>query len=208
MSGTETQKRKTRTTAAILFGVAGGMVGLAFASVPLYELFCKVTGYGGTPKTGVQAASLIDTGAGSQHAGKMVTVRFDANVNKGMPWAFHPEQREVRVPVGESVLVHYVARNLSDKPVTGTATYNVTPYKAADYFAKIQCFCFTEQVLEPGQEIRMPVSFYVDPAMFDDRHAKDMDAITLSYTFFRKQQAAEANKTESGSSRGSREGTL
>ena len=192
LMGNTAAKRKTLTTAAILFGVAGGMVGLAFASVPLYQLFCQVTGFGGTPKIGVQA----DAGKANAHAGKMVTVRFDANVNKGMPWSFQPEQREVRVPIGESVLAFYVARNLSDKAVTGTATFNITPYKTAEYFNKVQCFCFTEQVLEPGQEVRMPVTFFVDPDLFDDRHAKDVDAITLSYTFFRKKQEAEAKAIE------------
>ena len=196
-----TAKRKSLITAAILFGVAGGMVGLAFASAPLYKLFCQVTGYAGTPKIGVQAKG----GEVSAHAGQMVTVRFDANVNKGVPWSFSPEQREVRVPVGETVLAFYVARNLSDKPVTGTATYNVTPYMAADYFSKVQCFCFTEQTLAAGQEVRMPVTFYVDPDLFDDKHAKGVDAITLSYTFFRKTEAAKVNAIEPGSSRG---GTL
>lgn len=191
-------KRKSRRTAVILFGIAGGMVGLAFASVPLYQLFCQVTGYGGTPK--ITAENTAEQN--SPHAGKIVTVRFDANTNKGMPWAFQPEVREMKVVVGETALAFYTARNLSDTPVVGTATFNVTPYKAADYFAKVQCFCFTEQRLEPGQEVRMPVSFYVDPDMFDDKHAKNVQEITLSYTFFRKKQEAGATDTSTGSPKG------
>lgn len=203
MSRTVSHKKgKTRTTAVILFGVAGGMVGLAFASVPLYQLFCQVTGYGGTPKTGAQAQSVIKGGEKSPHLGKTVTVRFDANVNKGMPWVFQPAQREMRVKVGETVLARYTARNVSDKSVTGTATFNVTPFKAADYFAKVQCFCFTEQTLNPGQEVAMPVSFYVDPDMFNDKNARNVSEITLSYTFFRKKQEAEVTQVQSGSSRG------
>ena len=191
-------KRKSRRTAVILFGIAGGMVGLAFASVPLYELFCQVTGYGGTP----QVRAENDTAKDSPHAGKMVTVRFDANTNKGMPWSFQPEVREMKVRVGETALAFYKARNLADTSVTGTATFNVTPYKAADYFAKVQCFCFTEQALNPGQEIRMPVSFYVDPDIFDDKHAKNVSEITLSYTFFRKKQEAGVTDNSTGSPKG------
>jgi cytochrome c oxidase assembly protein subunit 11 len=171
------QGNKKRTTAIVLSGLVAGMVGLSFASVPLYRLFCQVTGYGGTPKTmGVS----LPAGAVDQ----LVTVRFDSNVNSGLPWRFRPEQREVTVNLGAERLIHYEAANLSDRPVTGTATFSVTPYKAAQYFAKIECFCFTEQRLEPGQTVSMPVIFYVDPAMLVDRDARDVTVITLSYTFF------------------------
>jgi cytochrome c oxidase assembly protein subunit 11 len=153
------------------------MVGVSFASVPLYRLFCEVTGYGGTPRTvGVTASDTV-----TDHT---VTVRFDANVNRELPWRFRPEQRQVTVKLGEERLIHYEAVNLSDRPVTGTATFTVTPYKAAQYFAKIECFCFTEQRLEPGQSISMPVVFYVDPVILEDRNAQDVTVITLSYTFF------------------------
>lgn len=162
----------------MLFSLVGGMVGLAFASVPLYRVFCQVTGYGGTPNT--EAVS-----APSEMSDTIVTVDFDANVNKGMPWVFKPVQRKVRVALGEETLAHYTATNLSDETVTGTATFSVTPYKAAQYFSKIDCFCFTEQTLLPGQEVDMPVSFYVDPAILDDPSAKDVRVITLSYTFYR-----------------------
>jgi cytochrome c oxidase assembly protein subunit 11 len=172
-----TSGRKRAVTAAVLFGVVGAMVGLSFASVPLYRLFCQATGYGGTPKTeNVAAPAAI-----SDH---VVTIRFDANVNSALPWRFEPGQREVTLRLGEEALIHYTAENLSDAPITGTATFNVTPYKAAQYFSKIECFCFTEQRLSPGEEVAMPVSFYVDPALLDDVDARDVKTITLSYTFY------------------------
>ncbi len=172
-----TRRGNKRVTALVLSGVVMGMVGVSFASVPLYRLFCEVTGYGGTPRTvGVTASDTV-----TDHT---VTVRFDANVNRELPWRFRPEQRQVTVKLGEERLIHYEAVNLSDRPVTGTATFTVTPYKAAQYFAKIECFCFTEQRLEPGQSISMPVVFYVDPVILEDRNAQDVTVITLSYTFF------------------------
>ena len=171
------RRSNKRTTALMLSVLVAGMVGLSFASVPLYRLFCEVTGYGGTPKTTAVAApaGVVD---------RLVTVRFDANVNRELPWRFRPEERQVTVNLGEERLTHYEAVNLSDRPVTGTATFSVTPYKAAQYFAKIECFCFTEQRLEPGQSVSMPVIFYVDPVMLEDRNAQDVTVITLSYTFF------------------------
>lgn len=174
-------RRSRRVTALALIGVVVGMTGLAFASVPLYRLFCQVTGYGGTPRVAVDgpAAGSVDT------AGRTVTVRFDANVNPALPWRFRPEQRRVEVPLGESALAFYRAENLSDMPVIGTATFNVTPNKAAPYFVKVQCFCFDEQRLEAGAGVDMPVSFYVDPAIAEDPDTRDVSTITLSYTFFR-----------------------
>ena len=164
----------------ILASVVVGMVGMAYASVPLYRLFCQVTGYGGTPKTEnvAVAASAVDA---------EITVRFDANVNSALPWRFRPEKRAVTVRLGETTKAIYVARNESDVTLVGTATFNVTPYKAAQYFSKIQCFCFTEQKLEPGQEIEMPVVFQVDPEILEDENARDVTAITLSYTFYRSE---------------------
>jgi cytochrome c oxidase assembly protein subunit 11 len=170
------RSRKT-VTALVLSGLVAGMVGLSFASVPLYRLFCEVTGYGGTPRTS-------DVAAPGDVVAHVVTVRFDANVNRELPWRFRPEERQVTVNLGEERLTHYEAVNLSDRPVTGTATFSVTPYKAAQYFAKIECFCFTEQRLEPGESVSMPVIFYVDPVMLEDRNARDVTLITLSYTFF------------------------
>ncbi|MEX0695495.1 MAG: cytochrome c oxidase assembly protein [Rhodospirillales bacterium] len=174
---------KNVRSAMVLFTVVAGMVGLAFASVPLYRIFCQVTGLGGTP--GVQA-----------HAPETATdidfkVRFDANVNPGMPWRFKPVQREVKLKLGEERLAFYEATNLSDKPITGTAVFNVTPLKAGQFFVKIDCFCFTEQTLQPGETVDMPVSFYVDPAIYEEKNTRDVKTITLSYTFFPAQDGPE-----------------
>ena len=178
MVPTRTDKRKkNRLTAVVLFTVAGGMVGLAFAAVPLYQLFCQVTGFGGTPKIAAQppAAALSD---------RTITVRFDANVNPALAWRFLPEKTQVTVRGGEPTLAYYRARNISDTPLTGTATFNVTPFKAGEYFSKIDCFCFTEQRLEAGEEAAMGVQFFVDPEIFNDPNTRDVTAITLSYTFY------------------------
>lgn len=178
--------QKKILTAAVLFGIVGGMVGLSFASVPLYRLFCQVTGFGGTPNT--EAVS-----APAEVSETVVTVNFDANVDSDLPWHFKPAQRKLRVRLGEELLAHYTARNTSDKPVTGTASFNVSPFKAAPYFSKIECFCFTEQTLLPGQEVDMPVLFYVDPAIAEDRNTEDVKIITLSYTFYRHDEEEADN---------------
>ena len=183
-------RRNNGATAAVLFSVAAGMVGLAFASVPLYRIFCEVTGYGGAPKVGVRAAS----GGTSE---RLVTVRLDANVNSKLPWKFAPERRQITVRAGEEVLVYYTATNLASEPMTGTATFNVTPYKAASYFGKVDCFCFTEQTLKPGEEASMAVSFYVDPEIFVDPDTRDVSTISLSYTFFRAKDRTAAARTRS-----------
>ena len=170
-------RRKGRTAAlAALLAVA--MVGLAFASVPLYRLFCQVTGFGGTPLRAEQVDSSM------QATGKLMWVRFDANTNSALPWQFEPEEHKQRIAVGARDMAFYTAKNLGDKPVTGTATFNVTPAQAGQYFTKVQCFCFTEQTLKPGEEVRMPVVFYVDPKILDDPDARRIDEITLSYTFY------------------------
>lgn len=159
-------------------GMAAAMLGLGFASVPLYRLFCQVTGYDGTTQrvTEAQAAEFKATG-------EDMSIRFDANVERGMPWAFKPEQTLQEVSLGGRKMAIYLARNNSDHPVTGRATFNVEPEAAGRYFNKVQCFCFTEQTLQPHQEVRMPVVFYVDPKIKDDPDAKDIEQITLSYTF-------------------------
>ena len=172
-------------TAVVLFTVAGGMLGLAFASVPLYRLFCQITGFGGTPKIAAAPIAAVPSD-------RTITVRFDANVSPALPWRFRPAKREMTVRVGETVLAYYLARNQSDAPVTGNATFNVTPYKAAPYFIKVACFCFTEQLLQPAQEVAMPVSFFVDPDIFTDLNTKEIRAITLSYSFFRAKTPADA----------------
>jgi cytochrome c oxidase assembly protein subunit 11 len=165
-------------TAGVLATVVAAMVGLSFASVPLYRMFCQVTGFAGTPRTENvdRASATSDT---------LVTVRFDANVNSELPWQFAPVERQRAVRPGEEVLIHYRAVNVSDHPVSGTATFNVTPFKAAPYFAKLECFCFTEQTLQPGEEVMMPVLFYVDPGLLANPDTKDVRTVTLSYTFFR-----------------------
>jgi cytochrome c oxidase assembly protein subunit 11 len=182
--------RNARTGVA-LFAVVLGMVALAFASVPLYRLFCQVTGFGGTPQR-IEA----DAAPAEAVSGRIVTIRFNADVNSSLPWSFQPVQRSLELRVGERALAFYRATNHSDRAVTGTATFNVTPDKAGPYFDKIQCFCFTEQTLAAGQTVDMPVSFYVDPAILNDRGLDDVDTITLSYTFFRAADDAARSEAE------------
>ena len=161
--------------ALALVCVASGMVGLAYAAVPLYDLFCRVTGYGGTTQVADgPSATILD---------RDVVIRFDANVH-GLPWTFRPAVPDMRLKVGETGMVVFVAENTSRTPTSGTATYNVTPPVAGAYFNKIACFCFTEQVLQPGERVEMPVQFFVDPAIAEDRNLDMVRTITLSYTFF------------------------
>ncbi|MBT5414436.1 MAG: cytochrome c oxidase assembly protein [Rhodospirillaceae bacterium] len=167
-----------RRIATALFAVAFAMVGMAYASVPLYRLFCQVTGYGGTTQTAEQAPEA------SPKDGRTMTILFDANTAKGLGWDFKPEQRAVTVRVGEEALAFYSARNPGGRAVTGQATFNVTPAKAGLYFVKVECFCFEEQTLQPGQSVDMPVTFYVDPAIEEDPNLDEVTEITLSYTFF------------------------
>lgn len=178
MTATQKGTSSNRRTALWLGGLVTGMIGLAYASVPLYELFCRVTGFGGTTQ--------IAQSAPEQAAEAMIEVRFDANVARGLPWDFQPLERSVRLHIGEERVVLYRATNRGDHPITATATFNVTPLKSGGYFAKVACFCFTEQTLAPGQSIDMPVSFFVDPAILDDPNMRDVSAITLSYTFYEK----------------------
>jgi cytochrome c oxidase assembly protein subunit 11 len=169
--------RQNRRVAVACLAVFSGMVGLAYASVPLYDLFCKVTGYGGTPNR-------VETADGVTVLDKNITVRFDANTAPGLPWQFHADQRSVTLKIGEMRTISYRAKNTSDAPTVGTATFNVTPQAAGAYFSKIACFCFTQQPLKPGEEIEMGVTFYVDPAIVDDPDINQAKTITLSYTFF------------------------
>ena len=171
--------RNNRTAVYALLG-ALAMLGLGYASVPLYDLFCRVTGFGGTTQrtTETQAAAIQVTNV-------PISMRFDASTARDMPWTFQPDQRTQALKIGERKIAYYTARNNSDKPVTGTATFNVEPYQAGKYFNKIQCFCFTEQVLQPGEEMRMPVLYFIDPKAVDDENMKGVEQITLSYTFHR-----------------------
>jgi cytochrome c oxidase assembly protein subunit 11 len=156
--------------------VALAMVGLAYAAVPLYRMFCQVTGYAGTTQVAVAPPQTV--------LDKTIVMRFDANVSKDLPWKFEPVERKMEIRIGENRIAKFKATNLSDRTITGTATFNVSPEAAGIHFNKIECFCFTEQTLEPGQSAEMPVSFFVDPAMVDDPDASFISQLTLSYTFY------------------------
>ena len=176
MTAAAVQRRNGRTAALAALLVLA-MIGLAFASVPLYRLFCQVTGFDGT--------TMRATGdAPGAVAGKTVSIRFDGNVAPALPWRFKPVEATQTVSIGERDIAFYTAKNLTARSYTGTASFNVTPVWAGKYFNKIQCFCFTEQTLRPGQEVRMPVVFYVDPKILQDPDARDVTEITLSYTFY------------------------
>jgi cytochrome c oxidase assembly protein subunit 11 len=164
-----------------LVAVFGSMLGLAYAASPFYEAFCKATGFGGTTQVAVEGDRPM--------LKRTVGVRFDTNVDPNLSWHFEPVQREVTVHLGEEKLVYFRATNRSQRPIVGTATYNVTPETAGGWFDKIQCFCFTEQLLQPGQSVDMPVIFFVDPEMDKDRHYDNIHTITLSYTFFESKTA-------------------
>jgi cytochrome c oxidase assembly protein subunit 11 len=193
---TRVQRARNLRTGGILAGVAAGMLGLAFASVPLYDLFCRVTGFGGTTQ--------VATGESDRTLERTMTVRFDANVDPALAWRFEPAQRSTRFKVGETQLAFYRATNTGTEPLVGTATFNVTPNKAGIYFDKIECFCFTEQVLMPGETVDMPVSFYLNPDLADDPKMNGVTTVTLSYTFFRApdqskvRQTAQAPETAEG----------
>lgn len=167
-------QRTHRTALIAVLGVCG-MTGLGFASVPLYNMFCEATGLGGTTNRGTQAPGA---------SGGKITVAFDSNVSPKLAWAFRPEVEQTKVDIGARDMEFFTATNRSDKPITGTATYNVSPAQAGKYFTKIECFCFTEQTLKPRETVRMPVIFFVDPKIKDDPDARDIDTITLSYTFY------------------------
>lgn len=174
-----------RRTAFWGFALAAFMVGLGYAAVPLYDLFCRVTGFGGTTQK-VDESVLASPPV---VLNETISVRFDSNVDRDLPWAFRPERPTDRMSIGARDMAIFIARNDSPVAVRGVASYNVTPVAAGKYFNKIQCFCFTDQVLEPGQQIRMPVLFFVDPAIKDDPETRDIQEITLSYTFHRVDEA-------------------
>lgn len=178
--------RANVAVASAFSGVAILMVGLSFAAVPLYRLFCASTGYGGTPKIGASASP----GAVTETIG----IRFDANVNPALPWNFKADLNEITLPLGEERIAFYRARNLTESPITGVAVYNVTPEKAAQYFHKTACFCFDQQTLQGGQSMEFPLSFWVDPQIAKDPATADVRVVTLSYTFFRS--LADAANTE------------
>lgn len=159
-----------------LIGIALLMVSLSFAAVPFYSWFCRTTGFGGTPQVAkASTGEVLD---------QTISIRFDANVDPGMPWEFHPVQNQMTIRIGETGMAFYEAYNPTDRTITGSAAYNVAPDVAGAYFTKIQCFCFTQQTLKPGETARMPVIFFVDPKILADPDANDVQTITLSYTFY------------------------
>jgi cytochrome c oxidase assembly protein subunit 11 len=182
MARPETLAKRNARVALICGATIAGMVGVAFASVPLYRVFCQITGYGGTPTVDKAAPGGTD---------RAVTVRFSADTDRALPWRFKPGQKALTLTLGEEGLAYFQATNQSDRPIIGTATFNVTPLKAAQYFAKIECFCFTKQRLEPGETMDMPVTFYVDPALAEDENTREVTTLTLGYTFFEDAEAEE-----------------
>lgn len=166
-------KKKTLVQTVSVVLVMGA---LAWASVPFYDWFCRVTGFGGVTDVAETGSDVI--------LDKTIKVRFDASIERDMAWEFKPMQREMEIHIGETGLAFYEAYNPTDRPIAGTASYNVAPYDAGGFFTKIDCFCFEEQVLQPGERVTMPVSFYVDPEIVDDRDAKYIKVITLGYTFY------------------------
>lgn len=186
------EAKSNAKTGFTMAAIAAGMLGLAFAAVPLYEIFCQVTGFGGTP---------IEVDANTAEiSNETIKVRFDASVDSRLDWTFKPVKREMEVRLGESNLAYYVAHNPTDEPIVGMATFNVAPLKASPHFMKMACFCFEEQLLMPGESIEMPVSFYIDPEIRKDRHTEELQGVTLSYTFYRQEMSEEAGLTESGRS--------
>lgn len=174
---------RIRRTASICAGVAVGMTALAFASAPLYDLFCRVTGFAGTPLVAAQGAGRV--------AARRITVRFDSNVAPGLPWRFTPDIASLDVQLGETQTVFYTISNRSDTELTGVAAFNVLPDQAGAYFNKLQCFCFKDMTLAPGESVDVPVAFFIDPALADNRDFDATEQITLSYTFFRSKTARE-----------------
>ena len=173
---TDKVAEKNRRTALLVGGAVVFMVGLSFAAVPAYRAFCQITGWGGTVQRAESEAN--------RTLAREMTVRFDATVNQGLEWRFKPEQLSQTLNIGAAGLAFYEAENLTDAPLTGTATFNVSPAKAGLYFRKIECFCFTEQTLQPGEKVSMPVTYFVDPSIAEDKNLDDVQTITLSYTFF------------------------
>ena len=190
---TQGHARRMRRTALICGGVVMGMTGLSFAAVPLYDMFCKATGFGGTPKIGTAAAGQI--------LDRTMAIRFDANVAPGLGWSFESESPEIKLRVGETKTVFYKVTNRTSKPTTGIASYNVAPENSAAYFVKIQCFCFTEHTLQPGESLEAPVVFYIDPEIEQNRALAGMKSVTLSYTFFPAKGGQPASSAKDDGSR-------
>ena len=199
MSAEDKDKGKTRRhgpLALSLAAFAAFMVGLSFAAVPLYRMFCQVTGYGGVPQRAESAPDRV--------LDRTIRVRFDANVDRALPWSFKPTEQTMDVKIGDTALTFFKAANSTEKPVSGTAVFNVVPELASRYFTKIECFCFKQQTLAAGQSVDMPVTFFVDPKIVDDEDTRNISEITLSYTFYRSEAdpglaAVPAQGSRSGS---------
>jgi len=181
-NGNEQRERRHGLLPIALVGLVAAMVGLAFASVPLYRLFCQATGYGGVPQRADRGADKV--------LDRTIRIRFDANVDGALPWTFAPDQRVMQIKIGETALAFFKATNNSLVPVTGQAIFNVAPELAGRYFTKIECFCFKQQTLAPHESVEMPVTFFVDPKIVDDDDTKTIDEITLSYTFYRSENGS------------------
>ena len=171
-----TMQRRKSITVAALAGLLVGMAGLSYAAVPLYRMFCQITGYGGTTQVATEVPDTISD--------RVVTVRFNADTASGLPWNFRPKQRQIELRIGETALIYYIAENPTARTLVGTSTFNVTPHKVGPYFAKVECFCFTEQTLAPGESAELAVTFFVDPMMLEDPNLAEINTITLSYMFF------------------------
>jgi cytochrome c oxidase assembly protein subunit 11 len=193
----DNNKRQGRhgLTGFLLAGLVAGMVGLAFASVPLYRMFCQATAYTGEPRRAAQAPDRV--------LDRVIRVRFDANVDSSLPWSFTPDQNYIDVKIGETALAFFKATNNTATPITGRAVFNVSPEISGRYFTKIECFCFKQQTLAPHQSVEMPVTFFVDPKIVDDEDTNTIDEITLSYTFYRAGNGSGVAATSSGSNSGS-----
>ncbi len=172
-----THAKRLASTAALVVATVAVMTGLAFAAVPLYQAFCQITGYGGATQTAAAAPTRV--------LGRAIQVRFDSNIEPGLPIEFAPSQRSETLRIGETGLAFYRVRNVSNQPILARATYNVTPHAVGQYFAKLECFCFQDRVLTPGEEAELPVVFFVDPEFVTDPDTRDIGTVTLSYTFFR-----------------------
>ena len=181
--------RRDLLIAAVCGAFAAGMVGAAYAAVPLYNWFCLTTGFGGTP--------LVASAGPGQVLGRTLAIRFDSNVTSGLPWTFEPEQNEITVRIGEVATVHYKVVNQAARVISAQASYNVSPPQVGAYFTKINCFCFTQQTMKPGETREMTVVFYIDPAIVKDRDQDKLNTITLSYTFYRLRSPAQPLAQES-----------
>jgi len=184
---TAPNRKRMAWTAAIATAAVLGMTGMAFAAVPLYQAFCRVTGYGGTTQEATAAPDLV--------LERTIQVRFDANTAPDLPVAFAPKQTSETLRIGETGLAFYTVRNLSDQPIVARASYNVTPHVAGQYFAKLECFCFQDQTIQPGAEAELPVVFFVDPELVEDPDTREIDTLTLSYTFFRAADQSAAQQS-------------